>query len=286
MFRLTSCLAVLIGVTTSSTALGVQLYSVNGVTDQLVTINSDTGVITPVGGIGHDIKEPAAMTTMDGIIYCIAQVTPGFNLDGMTLVALEHDSGAAVSSTNLFYNNNGNDTQALFGESITAANGQLIFGWGGSGTVSSSTALINPVTGEVTDWQQHGVDLDNLATDLGGQIVANNGINYSGNTRQMAFYDIDRDPPTTAFRGDFLLVGSIADMTITPSGLFALNRLDQSLLKIDISGSPTVVGTVPLGAEASQLGGLTYVPEPSTLVLLFMGAVGLVAYALRKRRRC
>ena len=80
MFRFTICLVVLIGFVTGSTAFGVQLYSVNNVTDQLVTIDSDTGVITPVGAIGYDIKESAAMTTMNGIIYCIDQVTPGFNL--------------------------------------------------------------------------------------------------------------------------------------------------------------------------------------------------------------
>ena len=146
--------------------MGAQLFSVKKETDELVRIDSETGVITTVGETGFDFQGGGAttMTTMDGIIYATDQLDPGHNLDGMVLVALDPNTGAAISSTPLFFDDNGTDTYALFGESLTAADGQLIFGWGGAGVVASSTALINPATGEVTDSQHHGPSLHSLAT--------------------------------------------------------------------------------------------------------------------------
>ena len=60
------------------------------------------------------------------------------------------------------------------------------------------------------------------------------------------------------------------------------NRGDD-LYRVDkYTGAATYVGEIQ---DLGAVGALVYIPEPSTMALLFTGAVGLLAYAHRRRRR-
>ncbi len=277
MFRLTVFFAVLVGMAMDCPTFGVQLYSVNSVTDELVRIDTETGSITTVGAIGHEMRG-TDLTYLNGLLYGVTQKSPGFNLDGMTLVAIDPITGAKVSSVDVRL-----DGSEVFAEGLTTANGELIVSFDHLSLTSVRTGVVNPVTGEITDPQHHGPDLDEMGTDLTGQIIAVDGRNYSGNTRQMAFYAIDRTPPEASFIGDFLVNGSLDDIVFTPFGTFSLDHLGQGLFQVDLSNSPAVAGLLPLGSAGAELDGLAYVPEPSTIILLLTGALGLLAYRIRRR---
>jgi hypothetical protein len=260
---------------TPSVRAGI-LYSVNVQTDQLVKIETTTGSVSVVGPIGHQMQG-TDLASLDGLIYATTQKTPGFNLDGMTLVAIDPSSGAKVSSADMRLG-----TNEVFAEGLTAANGQLVVSFDHLSLTSVRTGVVDPTTGAISDPQFHGPDLDELGTDLTGQIVAIDGENYSGNTRQMAFYHVDRNPAGGAFIGDFLLQGSLNDIVFTPFGVFSFNAFDQNLYRLDLTGWPSIVETIPLGPIALQLSGMAYVPEPSTYAL---AALGIVALLVSRRRK-
>lgn len=261
----------------SSTAWGGPLYSVNVQTDELVKIETTTGAVTVVGSIGHQMQG-TDLAGLNGMVYATTQKNPGFNLNGMTLVAINPATGGKVSAVDMLLG-----TNQVFSEGLTATNGQLIATFDNLSTTSVRSGVVNPVTGAISDAQFHGPDLDELGTTLDGRIIAVDGINFAGNTRQMAFYELGRNPTSTAFLGDFLMQGSLDDIVFTPFGAFSLDHLSQNLYRIDLS-VPSIVQTIPLGPVALQLDGLAYVPEPSTFVLCGIGFLG-AAWTHRGRRR-
>jgi hypothetical protein len=257
-------------------AWGGVIYSVNVQTDELVTIETSTGVVTTVGPIGYNMQG-TDLASLNGLIYGTTQKTPGFNLDGMTLVAIDPVTGAKVSSADMLLG-----ASEVFSEGLTAANGQLIATFDYLSTVSPRSGVVDPVTGAISDEQLHGPDLDELGTTLDGRIIAVDGINFSGNTRQMAFYELGRNPTSTTFLGDFLMQGSLDDIVFTPFGAFSLDHTAGNLYQIDISG-PSIVATIPIGAIGLQLDGLAYIPEPSGLALAAVGLMVFGGFYLRRR---
>lgn len=257
-------------------AWGGVIYSVNVQTDELVAIETTTGAVTTIGSIGHQMQG-TDLASLNGLVYATTQKVSGFNLNGMTLVAINPVTGAKVSSADMLFG-----TNQVFAEGLTAADGQLIATFDYLSTVSPRSGVVDPVTGAISDQQHHGPDLDELGTTHDGRIIAVDGINFSGNTRQMAFYELERNPTSTTFLGDFLMQGSLDDIVFTPFGAFSLDHTAGNLYQIDISG-PSIVATIPIGAIGLQLDGLAFIPEPSAVVLEALGFVALVMVYLRRR---
>jgi hypothetical protein len=277
MKRSMNLLGVVMLLTLTPAARGGVLFSVNVQTDELVQIETTTGAVTTVGPIGHQMQG-TDLASLNGLIYATTQKTPGFNFDGTTLVAINPATGAKVSSADIRLGIN-----QVFAEGLTAAGGQLILSFDHLSTTSDRTGVVDPVSGALSEQEFQGPDFDELGTDLSGQIIAVDGINYSGITRQMAFYKVDRNPAHITFLGDFLLDGSLDDLVFTPFGIFSLDQSGQNLYRLDLSGRPSIAQVIPLGPIATQLDGLAYIPEPSTYALAAIGVVALLAVRRRKR---
>ena len=88
---------------------------------------------------------------------------------------------------------------------------------------------------------------------------------------------------------DFVFAGSLAAISgqNLPADLVIGDPVSVAFSTQASPGAISNDGTYITGFIASGAGSVrgTLVPEPSAFVLLFMGVVGLVAYALRKRRR-
>ncbi len=275
MFRLTSCLAVLVVVANTSQA--VELFSVNTSTDELVSIDISTGTVTTVGMIGHEMHQ-TDLTSLGGLLYAItSNSSDQFSGTGYSLVTIDPTTGSSISSVNMTF-----DGGNVHAESITTAGETLIIGYDHASLLSKRTAEVSPVTGIVTNSQFHGVDIDALGTTLGGQMFGLDGSSGSP-SNHFTFFTVERDPPGGAFIGGVSFAGGMSDLAFAPVGAFALDEVNSQLLQLDLSGSPTIVDTIPLSTGLTSYRGLAYIPEPSTIILLLTGALGLLAYRIRRR---
>ena len=96
------------------------------------------------------------------------------------------------------------------------------------------------------------------------------------------YVDLDRDGADVAF-GTFahaLALTGDADTGVTPDDFAFFGVVVDN--PSEIGGSYSIVITA---FEGFCVDNLSFVPEPSTLLLLSMGTVGLLLYAWRKRRR-
>ena len=126
-----------------------------------------------------------------------------------------------------------------------------------------------------------GGSMQDLGTLLGATQSEALGINNSGRVvgYATAGADIYGDPINRAFV--YIGSGSIEDLNnlISPSSGWTL----EEATGINDSGQICGYGIAPDGNTEAFL--LTPIPEPSTFVLLAAGAVGLLGFAWRRRRR-
>jgi len=69
----------------------------------------------------------------------------------------------------------------------------------------------------------------------------------------------------------------------TLDAIFAVDSSNQNIYRSD-GATPAAFSTIG-AVSGDQVRGLAFVPEPSALVLLSMGAVGLCVYTWRRRKR-
>ena len=79
--------------------------------------------------------------------------------------------------------------------------------------------------------------------------------------------------------------GTIYDLaySATRDAIFAVDTSNNNIYRSD-GAAPAAFSTIG-AVSGDRVRGLAFVPEPSTLMLLSMGAVGLLAYVWRRRKR-
>jgi hypothetical protein len=241
---------------------GLAVYTVNTATDELVSINASTGVSTVVGPIGHDMFA-TDLAYMNGVIYAVTSNSANvFGNPGWTLVAINPATGAKISAMPLKIGSPSGPYVAV-AESVTARAGQLILGYGYPNLTSSRLGSINPATGVVTDLMDlgPGADLDAFGTDFFGNMISVDGIGYSGNINQIAFYRTTVGPITHQFFGDYLTAGGPSDLTFLGPIVYGMDPLNRRLNRVQIDPRVQPLADLPLIDAPTTYDGIVFAPD-------------------------
>ena len=110
----------------SVSAWASSFYCVDHDTDELLTIDSNTGEIQVVGPLGYDIPEQfndayrrVSMTFHNNTLYAMIQRERG----EQDLLTIDHSTGAVTSSVDLTY---GSEYQGLHVEGLASFGGKLV----------------------------------------------------------------------------------------------------------------------------------------------------------------
>lgn len=263
---------VLLMVAITSSARADILYTVDNVSDELFSIDTDTGQVTSIGitGMGNfDVD----LTFLGGQLYGIRN---DFTNQEAELVQFDLNTGAVTGLAMLSQNGNA----VTNAEGLGSVNGQLVAGFTtGSNDFSSSQLGVLSLTGEISGSQNTGTDMDALGGNASDQL-------YSVDNRPNGAL-VDRDFLTlspTNLLGTTTDTFAFTDIAFSGGRLFAIGAgADSQLVELDpLNGS--VRNSITLSRSGSYRGlAASAVPEPSAAV--WLGLASAVGFATRRRQR-
>ena len=298
---------------TGVTTIGAGTLQLTGGNDRLAT----TGAITITGGVldlfGNSQTTSGAVSIQGGLIDNGTIIKSGAAYDGqsgtvtanlqgtaalikttanlLTLVGANTYSGGTTISAGTLQINGGNDRLANNG-SITITGGILDFGLnsqttsaavsfqGGrvqNGTIIKSGAAYDGQAGTVSAILQGSAG---LTKTTGGVLTLTGALNYTGLTDiQAGTLQINNGLSTTlaAITGT-----SAGTLGIGNNSSLTANSVNVGTVTLGV-GTRLTIAPIPGGPTAG--GTLTAVPEPSTLVLLAIAALGLIGTAVWRRQK-
>ncbi|GEM_PF-6544843 len=265
--RLTRWLSVVTWVVAARTASAEFLYSIDLENQQLVKLDVDTGLVSPVGPVGHWMIE-VDLVYEGGVLYAT-------NNDfgrRVEIVPINPQTGAALAVAAIRLTD---QTLITNGEGLASVNGQLYLSFdppaaGGDPRASKALGkLSGPYITEYFDYSLLApeADMDALAFRAADQQLLSIDILPAGGGK---VYEVDRLPvPAYRYVGDSQ---GITDLAFLGGRLFGLSdRL--TLYELD-PWTGAVLAAKPV-MPAATLCGLA-APEPSSLILLALSA-GLLA---------
>lgn len=254
------------------TAHAALLYSINTQTNELVTIDSTSGVVTPVGPIGHNVHD-VDLAFQNDILFAL-------NNDFGTrteLLAIDPATGSAFAAIPVRI---GSTLITDAAEGLTSINGRLYASFDSTDTqtsplTSNALALLDPVNGFLTQPFNYAIfdpkaDLEGLAYRASdGQLFASRTTGSSG-----SLHEVDIDLP--AYR----TIGALPatnDLEFVADKLFALSEDGTVVYQVN-ANTGAIQSDTPLSAAGQPLSGLA-IPEPSALGLLLV--LGLALWRIR-----
>jgi hypothetical protein len=248
------------------------------------TINLNTGNFTQLGSYGGLILNDIAYAP-DGSLYGIENST--------TLVTLNESSGAIIPVAN--FNVGGIETLAF-----NPNNGELF------AATQSSLYVLNPSTAQATLIGAYG-SASGLGTSGQNIRFASDGNLYVTNTSTDGtttdLYRLDLASGNATFLGgvigypNLVLANAGADMYGVSVNVSAPGGTQQTLLTFDLGSlgdgsSPHNVSVTPLNGTANIPQNFNFsgsqkasvVPEPSSLILMAIGACAFVIFVHRRKR--
>jgi len=258
-------------------AQAVPLFAVNVTTDQLVRIDSTTGVVSVVGSLGINALDIDLARTADGRLW-------GLNSNFLSRVDLHEintTTGAVISSVQVTLGGNG----IVSAEGLGNSGNQLNLGYSSAGDANSDSFADLASTGVITNSVVPGIDIDGLAAGAGA----------------VPFYALDREPPisTIIYELDPGIPGTtqIATFPANPVVANDLVRVGSKIFMIDNGSAvlhsfdlatPGTLNTISLSQSGTYLGLAVAdpidAPEPSTLAIFGLGLFGLGAMRRRRKR--
>ena len=265
-------------------ASAIRLYSLNMTTDELVTIDPRTGSVDIIGSLGLDVTENIELGVANNQLFAF-----GLSSIGAKLLRINTSTGGVVSNVDLTYQ--GSSIGLI--ESLTGVNDTLYLGFGdaigtpnGFSNTLGEIALDGTVSNATTF--DFGTDFDGLGAGDQGQIFS-----FDGSTASLieTIYSVDIASSSLSSVTNFSLNDiRLGDMYGIGTSLFGITRTDNRIYEFDLN-SGNILGSVTINAPG-QFNGLAPtipsnpVPEPSTLLLLGSGLIGLVFFGRKKRVGC
>jgi len=266
---------------------GPVFYSINVQSgdDELVTVDAATGQVVTIGSLGPSVQlEFPSLAVANGRLFLVNPTTAAGPVE---LLELSPSTGAILSSTQITLAGN---TIPLV-ESIDSTGGQLVISYGltsggGTGTRSNRIGTLE-LNGTITDSVTLSAsgDLDGIAVDQQGQFF---GADASSPNVGSDILTISLNPPATTL---LATIGStetdILDLSFTDTdllfGLDVMGGLQRRIHQINpLTGES--LNSVPID-PIWTLRGLTFVPEPTALILATCAILGLVGYGCRRHGR-
>jgi Domain of unknown function (DUF4394)/PEP-CTERM motif len=254
----------------SAPTLAASLYSVDTKTDQLVTINSNTGNVQIIGNLGFRTSNlDLDLAFLGDTLYGVA----GSHLGSWALYQLNTTTGAASLVANL-------PTSVRLAEGLTSQNGNLIVAFNTTGTVWSDTLAELSLTGALTNTAAfpttsiYPADADGLTTSPTNQLYA---LDYQPDRRNSFF-----TPGSTAPFGGYVSSNGLNDLAFVGNELFGISNYNPVLARVN-SAEGGVLQELTLDRPGTYLGlaSSTAVPEPSTI----LGSLAIAALGARLKHR-
>ncbi len=231
----------------------VQLYTIDSLTNTLVTLDTQTGAVTTVGFLALPNLANYDMTLLDGSLWAIEQFGTGhqlFQIDPATGQQIEVDLVLL----------HGLPTGRSPG--LAARDGQLIVAFDPDAGEHNATHLGTlDLDGSITDvisYESFGADFFGLTTAPDGDTLFSVGANATGQLRRVTL-----DP--VAFEtlgGDGL--GNVNDLVFVGDDLWGLDSIAQDfhfLFRIDPdNGEILETVQLPIPPGQSLLSGLVFIP--------------------------
>ncbi len=267
-----------------------------GVLDLLGNSQTTSGAVSIQGGEvdnGTIVKSGLAYDGQGGTVSTILDGVAGLNKTSgntLTLIAANTYTGGTTISAGTLQLNGGNNRLATNG-AITITGGVLDFGLysqttsaavsfqGGivqNGTIIKSGAAYDAQAGLASASLQGSAGLTKTTT---GIMTLTGPVSYTGLTNiQAGTLQINNGLSTV-----------LANVTGTSSGTLAIDNastLTANSISVGalIIGGGSTLGIDPLSGGPSASGALSPVPEPSTLVMLAIAAIGLIGAAWRRQK--
>ena len=259
----------------SGTAHAASLFSVDVLSDKLVSIDTQTGAIEEVGSLGVDVTdlnlvlvggsllmldkstENPVLRTVNpatgAVVSSVAIVTPGINTG---VEGFANDNGQLIVSFN-------DPNSTTISPWVSRALGEISLAGVVStlGVISTSSEIDSLLVDSTGDW--YGL---NVATAPGSRFY---DINSSGSGFTLT---------EEQFYSDF---SYLTQMTYSSDGgLYGITSGTKELLRFD-TGSFSISSQLAYDSNYKLLG-LAPIPEPSTALLLGIGLAGL---GMRRRTR-
>jgi fibronectin-binding autotransporter adhesin len=273
-------------------------------TSSAVTLNS--GVITGAG----TLTSTAGFTVSSGQISAVLAGAVGLTkttAGTVTLSAGNVYTGTTAVNGGMLVIQSDAATAAIFSGSTDIAAGKLVFDYSAGGSATGSTIsdqvksiLTTSYNGGTNSWATgaiHSTLANSHSTDSYALGWSNNTTTGAVTVQVVLYGDATMDGTVNIYdlgqvlanynksgvwdTGDFNYDGTV---NIYDLGTVLANY-NKSLSLSEVSVNPSdYAGLDGDGVAALQAAGVNVVPEPGTLALLAAGAIGLVAYARRRRR--
>ena len=245
------------------------LFSVETISDSLVTIDATTGLITTIGTLDFDAIR-VDLASFDDRLFALDS---DFQ-NRVDIYEIDPSTAATISSAQVFLGGNA----ILNGESLTNFGSQLKIGFSANGGDTSSESLGDlSLTGEVTNVVSTTSDLDGLGGDGISQFFSTD---VEGGTGDTSLFSVNLTTGALAFLDEFPS-NPVDDLVVRGEELFLL-----------ASGTLTILSDGAI-ANTFSLSGGSYqgiavasadVPEPSAI--LGLGAtIGIGAFLNRNRQK-
>lgn len=260
-------------------ASAAALYSIDVISESLVTVDAQTGGVSVIGGLGLASGElnangfGIAMAYHGGSLYALRRGADSrlYRIDPFSGAVL---SNVAVSTSGAF---NYAEGLASFGGSL-----MISIRSGGGTNVADAVAALDPTAGTVSGIVNFGTTDDNdflFATGTSLFAGVDTGLSGGGGSGSN-IYAMDLSGPTrtlTASLSNTELPGNSWGWDAFQGGIAALNA--DSIFLFDSGFAFTSSAAYDTGTYT--LRGLASIPEPGVLILFGIGLAGL----LGSRRR-
>jgi len=280
MFR-QMCIMLIIGLVASA-ASGAALF---GTTDaNLVRIDpADPNNVTVIGPHNmpdgyrpFDLSHDPAGDRLLGVVID-ENDTPDDSEDQF-LYAFDLTSGQATELVVL--GNESNATNVYEGITYISPINATVVTFGDSGSaVTNQFKTIDPNTGSTSSLVNNTVDNDYIAYDPNADTIYSLDLNF--NTGRTDLIHVDRTTGANTDLGDVSF--NQRNIAVDPDTglLFSVNRSNNHLIRMDVDLANSTFSETDLGLLAgNDVGALTFIPEPTSLALLGLGALAM----LRRRR--